>query len=245
MKAIICNRNQYGSCTFISLFLVQVLSGKIGSYFSDIFSYSKIDSYDVFAAVSIHHIVQMTLILIIIAMLSKNLKIDFCLKLGDVKKGTKYLAVFTAVFTLISVIIHIIMYADKQLPIYNFPLNARNILGTLSFQLLLSGPAEEIVYRALPITMLVYAFGKSISVNDHITLEVILASILFSFAHIKWTLIPFNIEVDFLKFLYSFMLGTIQGIVYQKSKSILYPILMHSFSNVLMVGMGYLFIWFL
>jgi len=35
---------------------------------------------------------------------------------------------------------------------------------------------------------------------------------------------------------------TIQGIAYQESQSVLYPMLMHSLANVLMVGTGYLFI---
>ncbi|PKM87786.1 MAG: hypothetical protein CVU87_08965, partial [Firmicutes bacterium HGW-Firmicutes-12] len=74
-----------------------------------------------------------------------------------------------------------------------------------------------------------------------ITLEVILASVLFSFAHINWSLSPFVFDVDFFRIFYAFVLGIIQGVVYQRSKSILYPILMHSFSNALMVGVGYLF----
>ena len=76
-------------------------------------------------------------------------------------------------------------------------------------------------------------------------LEVILASVLFSFAHITWSLSPRVFKVDYYQLFYSFVFGTIQGIVYQRSKSILYPILMHRFSNVLMVGMGYLFTLFL
>lgn len=53
---------------------------------------------------------------------------------------------------------------------------------------------------------------------------------------------PFVFNVDYFQIFYAFVLGSIQGIVYQRSKSILYPMLMHSFSNVLMVGMGYLFV---
>ncbi len=63
---------------------------------------------------------------------------------------------------------------------------------------------------------------------------------LFAFAHMKWSLFPVRFEIDTFQIIYAFVLGTIQGIVYQKSKSILYPLLMHSFSNVLMVGGGYL-----
>lgn len=133
------------------------------------------------------------------------------------------------------------MYVNNQLPTYTFPLDKRNIFGTLGFQLLLSGPSEEIIFRALPITLFIYAFGKSVRIKGHITLEVILASILFSLAHSKWSTMPFDFEANYFQLLYSFLLGTIQGVVYQRCRSILYPMLMHSLSNVLMVGTGYLF----
>jgi len=235
------NRTLFGIIVFFLLFLVQIILGKAGYFFSNMIPYQKIDPYDIFASISIHHAVQMIIAIIAIIMLSKLLKIDFYFKLGDISKGMKYLALFTAAFAIISVAIHILMLANDQLPIYDFPLDRRNILGTLGFQLFLSGPSEEIVFRALPITMLVYALRKSIPIKGNITLEVILASLLFSFAHINWSLNPFVFEVDFFPIFYAFVLGSIQGIVFQKSKSILYPILMHSFSNVLMVGIGYLF----
>jgi membrane protease YdiL (CAAX protease family) len=64
---------------------------------------------------------------------------------------------------------------------------------------------------------------------------------LFACAHIRWSFAPFTFEADYFQIMYAFVLGTIQGAVYQKSQSILYPVLMHSFSNVLMVGGGYVF----
>jgi len=74
-----------------------------------------------------------------------------------------------------------------------------------------------------------------------LTLEVVLSSVLFACAHIRWSLVSLIFEVDYFQILYAFVLGTIQGIVYQRSRSILYPVLMHSLSNVLMVGGGYVF----
>lgn len=65
---------------------------------------------------------------------------------------------------------------------------------------------------------------------------------LFSLAHANWSLSPLVFKADFFQLFYAFVLGTIQGVVYQRSKSILYPMFMHSFSNVLMVGIGYIFI---
>lgn len=236
------SRTLFGITAFLLLFIVQIILGKAGSFFANMIPYQKIDPYNIFAGISIHHAVQMVVAIIVIIMLSKFLKIDFYFKLGDVSKGMKYLALFSAAFVIISVVVHIIMLVNDRLPIYDFPLDRRNVLGTLGFQLFLSGPSEEIIFRALPITILVYAFGKSIAIKGNITLEVILSSLLFSFAHIKWSLNPLVFEVNFFRIFYAFVLGSIQGIVFQKCKSVLYPILMHSFSNVLMIGIGYLFV---
>ncbi len=133
------------------------------------------------------------------------------------------------------------MSVYNQLPVYDFPLDKRNVIGTLGFQLFLSGPSEEILFRALPITVLVYILGQSITLKGGITLEAVLASILFSIAHINWSLFPLTVEANYFQLGYAFVLGIIQGVAYQKSRSILYPMLMHSTSNVLMVGTGYLF----
>lgn len=230
-----------GMAAFIILLLVQIFFGKAGSFFADMIPYQKIDPYNCFARVSIHHAVQMIVAIIVIIVLSRLLKIDFYFKLGHTGKGIKCLALFTGAFAVISFVVHILMLAFDQLPTYDFPLDLRNILGTLGFQLFLSGPSEEIIYRALTISILIYAFGKSITIKGSITLEVILASLLFAFAHVNWSLNPFVFEVDYFNVFYAFVLGIIQGIVYQKSRSILYPMLMHSFSNVLMVGVGYMF----
>jgi len=242
LKSLRLNRRLSGIAVFAALLMLQVFLGKAGNYFARVVSYNQIDPYDVFAGISIHHTVQMILAAIIIAVLSKLLKIDFYFKLGDITKGKKYLAIYTAVFAFISIMVHILMYINNQLPTYSFPLDRRNVFGTLGFQLLLSGTSEEIVYRALPVTMLIYAFGESVQIKWYITLEVILASILFSLAHAKWSVLPFSFQADYFQLLYAFVLGIIQGVVYQRTRSILYPMLMHSLSNVLMVGTGYLFI---
>ena len=71
-------------------------------------------------------------------------------------------------------------------------------------------------------------------------MEVIIAALLFAIAHIKWALSPFVISVNYFQLFYAFILGVAYGVAYQRSGSIVYPALMHSVSNVLMVGIGYL-----
>jgi membrane protease YdiL (CAAX protease family) len=229
------------SLAFMALFLVQVFAGKFGWVVADIFSYDSLDSDHLFARLSVHHIVQMLITLAVITVLSKFIKADFGFRIGDSKKGMLYFLIFTAVIAVIALIYHILMYVLGQAQVYDFQLTIKNVLGTLGFQLFLSGTSEEILYRALPVTVLVYVFGKTIQIKGGITLEVVLASFLFTAAHIKWSLFPFFVDFNLFQLFYAFAMGTVNGIVYQQSRSILYPMLMHSISNVLMVGTGYLF----
>jgi membrane protease YdiL (CAAX protease family) len=244
MKAYKLDELLYGSVTVLALFIVQVIVGKAGGFVANSISYRQFDPYNAYAWISVHHIIQMIIALAIIAVLSKLLKIDFGFELGDTRKGTKYLAVYTAAFTVVTLITHILMYISNQLPTYDFPLNKSNIIGTLGFQLFLSGPSEEILFRALPITVLVHVFGGRVYIRRHITLEVIIMSFLFSIAHMEWSLFPFSVDANVFRLFYAFVLGAIQGVAYQETHSILYPMLTHSLSNVLMVGTGYLFIFF-
>lgn len=241
LKSKKTNRVLLGVITFVLLLIIQEILVRVPGLIADSVPYRKFDPFDSFAGNFIHHAAMLILALVIILVPGKLMNLDFYFQLGDKKRGFRYLAIFTAVFALISVLQHTYMVLSDSLPVYSFPLDAKNIIGTLGFQLLLTGPAEELTFRALPITLLIRAFGKSIRIKCSYTLEVILASILFSFAHVSWSIVTLHFKADYFQLIYALIMGMIQGIAYQKTKSILYPVLMHSFSNVLMVGGGYVF----
>ena len=117
MERLKNNRTLLGIIVFVSLFFLQVLLGKAGHLLANIIPHQQIDPYGSFAGISIHHICQMIIALIVILVLSKLLKTNFCFQLGDVKKGMKYLALFTAAFAIISLVIHVFMYVNNQLQI--------------------------------------------------------------------------------------------------------------------------------
>ncbi|MGL4343839.1 MAG: lysostaphin resistance A-like protein [Cellulosilyticaceae bacterium] len=115
-------------------------------------------------------------------------------------------------------------------------------------RIFLSGPSEEILFRALPITMMVWVSGKYTEIKVYkykITLEVLIATILFAMAHISWSLEPFSIEIDYFQVMYAFVLGYVYGKAFQKSGSVIYPMVLHGISNIVMVGIGYVFQWLL
>lgn len=230
---------------FAVLFVFQVLSGKLGWAAANLFSCEKVDPNGQFAHLSIHHLTQMLIALVTILIIGKAMKVDFGFHLGDKKTGFRYLLIFTGAIAAIALGYHLLMEVTGQPITYTYPLNLENIIGTLAFQLFLSGPSEEILFRALPITLLVLVQGKNLYISKNITLEVVLAALLFTAAHVTWTISPFAItNLNIFALIYAFAMGVLNGFVYQKSRSILYPILMHSISNVLMVGTGYLFVLF-
>jgi membrane protease YdiL (CAAX protease family) len=224
------------------LFVFSQALGKAGGAVADMFSYKKLDPDNAFAPISVHHVTIMLLSLVPVFILRRPLKSDFGFCIGNVRKGTRFVLIYTAVFAAITLVIHVFMLINNSLPVYDYPLNTRNILGTLGFQLLLSGPAEEIVYRALPITILARLSVDNRKAKQVISTDVIIASFLFAIAHIKWSLSTFAIEADYFQLIYAFAQGIISGKLYKDSRSAIYPMMIHSISNVLMVGTGYLFL---
>lgn len=228
----------------IGIFIIQQLASKFAGFIANLFNYNTIDKDAVFAWISVHHIIQLLVALILIVVLSKKLKLDFNFRIGNIKTGKKYFYIFSLIILIYVLINYIVGYYFNQITPYNYQLNSNNIIGSLCFQLLLSGTSEEILFRALPIPLLLFIFGsnKKIVIKDwSIPLEIIISSLFFSIAHISWSLNPFIINADLFQLVYAFVLSIAYGYAYIRSQSIVYPILMHSISNVLMVGIGYIF----
>ncbi len=234
-----------GLMTAIAALLIlvaQTLIARAGSAAANLFTYDGIDPNGRFAWISVHHIVQAVIALGVMWILSRFLKLDWYLRLGDKKTGLRSVAWFAAIFLGYTLVVYIIEGSLGSLNSYDFPLNTRNIMGTLGFQLLLSGPSEEILFRAFPIAILTCTLQREIGIRFfkwHISLPVIIAAVFFAVAHISWSITKFYISFDPFQLVYAFVLGIIYGVIYQKSKSVLYPMMVHSISNFIMVGVGY------
>lgn len=244
MKNNKINRTWLGITVLFLIFIFQQCASKLGGLVADSFNYSTIDDYNIFAWITVHHIVQMLLALLVIIILSKKYSIDFGFHFGNKSLGIKYIITFFIAIFIYTVISYAIGYFNNQIPQYRYPLNLKNVLGSLGFQLFLSGPSEEILFRALPISIITYwvSSGKEIKIAKwNISSATIISAIFFSVAHIRWTVYPFSLSMDYFQLIYALILGIIYGNAYQKSGSIVYPMILHSMSNVIMVGFGFLF----
>ncbi len=220
----------------VALFGVQLLFSRFGFFISQLFDYSSIYPDDLFFAVSVHHIIQMLCALTLIFIIWKVKRIEgFNLKPRLDTKGIKDTVIFCAAIIVYYLVVYIAGSLSDTINTYGYELNPTNVIGTLGFQLLLSGPSEEILFRSLPITLLLSVLDPE-SKRDR-AIAVISASVLFGIAHIN----VFTFQVSWFQVCYAFVLGIFYGYAFIRSKSVIYPMIMHSMSNVISVGGCYLY----
>ncbi|PKK93526.1 MAG: hypothetical protein CVV61_04260 [Tenericutes bacterium HGW-Tenericutes-6] len=220
---------------FILAFLL-LTAPKIGGWVANLFDYQKIDPDGAFMWISIHHIVQTIVIIIIMFLLIKLTHVKFHLGFGNKEKGISYLKKFMMIFTVYTIIGYAITILSGAFEPFQYPLNARNIFGYLGFQLLLSGPSEEFIFRAFSIGVFAF-FISNKRLNKYMSYAVLFSAILFGIAHISFSLSPFTITYSLFQVGYAIVLGYFYGDCYEKSESVIYPMIMHSFTNVMMVGL--------
>lgn len=223
----------------LGIFVFQQFASKVGALGADSLDYRSIDPDGAFMAVSVHHIAQALITLVPIFILTKFLRIDFGFRKGEVRLGMKIVGIMSAVLFVYTILSYIIGYAFDLIRPYGYPLTARNITGTLAFQLFFSGPSEEILFRALPIAFLAYVMRSRSKTASAI--NVLIVALLFSIAHIRWSFGPtgLSFSYDVIQLIFAFVLGTVQGFVFLKTKSVYYSMAIHSISNIFSVGIGY------
>jgi membrane protease YdiL (CAAX protease family) len=223
------------------LFAAQIAFSQLGVRIAGLFSYRRIDPSNAFAWISVHHIVQGAAILIVMALISLLFRSDFRLGLGDKRLGIRIVLWFTAIIAVYQFAMWFLLNALSLFKPFAYPVNTRNVLGTMAFQLFLSGTCEELLFRAFPITLLSMLTSKTfrlLKTQVSVPLSVIIAAVMFSLAHINWTVNPFRLQYDILQLLYALAMGIIQGWAYVKTRSVVYPMMMHGISNVLVTSIS-------
>ena len=122
-----------------------------------------------------------------------------------------------------------------------FSLTTFNILGWFSFSALMSGTSEEIFFRGLLQTFLNKAWKGSVKI---IKLDIptagIIAALIYTFAHMEFNFSPFTVNYNFPQLIVAFILGIFFSIAYDRTKSLIAPIVAHNYANSIMYFVGYL-----
>jgi uncharacterized protein len=237
------------------LFLTVLLLGvpRLAGAFADLFDYAAIDPDGAYAWISVHHMAQAVVFLILILVIGKVSAIRFGFGWGERQEGLSYLRLFVLIYIGYVVMHRLVFLAlTGSLPVVSYPLTARNIIGQLGFQLLLSGPSEELIFRAFAITMLGLlvngvVFGNKDTgagktaftmLGGELSVANLIAAIIFGLAHVRFTFAPFSASFETGQVVVAVILGLFYGVCYERSKSMIYPMIMHSFSNVVAVSVS-------
>ncbi len=193
---------------------------------------SGVDPGGWWAALSVHHLVQGALTLALLLALRRRL--DVGLRLGDLRLGAQFVAVVTAVLAAYLLAYYGLAHLLDLGASVAVPDDGAARAGYLGFQLVLSGPAEELAFRALPIAVLAALRPTPLACRGNVTLETVVAGALFAFAHV--TISGGAMTADPAQVAYSFVLGVVQGVAFQRTRSVLAPMAIHSASNVLVTA---------
>ena len=219
------------------IYFLQEAISKINWAAASLFDYSAIDSSGVFMMVSVHHVLLALFSLLLMAVLHRTKHLAFGLKPLIDQKAIQYTVVYcTLIFVYYVFWYMVVGVLLNSISGVDYALTRGNVIGTLGFQLLLSGPAEELWFRGLSVTCLQAVCAETKKTTSAFIL--FLSSLLFMMAHMKWSA---PISSQWYSLLYVFLNGIAFGFVYMKTKHLVYPMVMHSISNVVSVGGCYLY----
>ncbi len=226
---------------FSLVILILIIAPRLGTLTADYLLpyFDEIDPDRIFMWGIIHHIVQALVPVIFVFIWKRKLFETWGFSTGDIKTGLRWVLWFTLVWVAIYTgLTAYNIYFDINPYVYYDVTNFRNLLGELTFRGLIVGPSEEILFRAFPISILLLAgFSKDYKIfNQDISQAGIISAILFALAHIGLNIIAFEVyHFNIVQLITSLGFGLLYAIVYQKTKSIYYPMIIHAISDVLPV----------
>lgn len=226
---------------FVTTFLLLGIP-RLAGLAADVFEYRGIDPDGAYAWVSVHHIIQAVIVLVIMVLTKRLWSIDYSFGRGNTAVGNRYVKRFSLFFGIYLMGAYVTSILTGSLQPFAYPMTPINIMGQMGFQILLSGPSEELIFRAFAITILGLGTKKRIF-SDRISLANLIAAIIFGLAHVQIIFTPLSASFSPFQILYAFVLGLFYGDCYEKSGNVIYPMMMHSMSNAAMVGIGIIMTW--
>lgn len=236
-----------GKCTVIKkimmlIALVMVLLGVpiIAKMLTNLFGLTPTDPNNAFLWLMVRHTIQALIIILLMIFFKKTINLDFKLGLGNTEIGLNYLKKFMIIFSIGCISLNTIMLLLDRFQPFEYAYTVKSIVGHLSFQLLFSGPSEEIIFRSFSITIFMHFISKK-RLKRNVTYANLFALIVFGLAHISITISPFSMSFLLPQVITSMVMGYFYGDCFEKSESVIYPMIMHSLSNVLIVGLSIIF----
>jgi len=209
---------------------------------------SNFDPDGAFLYITLHHIYQALISIGCIVVLVKVMRLsfsDFGFNTSQWRYAIKRVLQFCGIWFLIqgSIALVIMLSGTEPAP-FSFPLTARNFTSHFLFQILISGTSEEILYRSLVMTTIMYLVRKAgYGEKWAVGLAVLIVTLCFMFGHINFELSPFRITyVNPLQQVTVVIFGLFYAYLFIKTRSLIGPILAHNLLNGVVVTISLLVI---
>ncbi len=200
---------------------------------------SAIDPETVFLWLTIHHILVLALTVLVMKFVFRMDFRQWGFNLNELPESLRIIAWFAPVYLVVIILTLLPNVLSGTAPSIEYPLTAKNMAGVLGFQVLLTGTAEEPLFRGMLMTVLgKYLRGTHRIGNFEIPTSGVVAAILFTLAHVGFTISPFAItDFSLFNLVGALVLGLFFAIVFHRTGSLLGPIIMHGYGNgILVVG---------
>jgi len=181
----------------------------------------------------VHHAFQLLFALIAIVLIRRWRPFDAGLRWPP---GRSYIGAALAWGALFGVIMTIVDYAPdlvaRRAPDIGFPLTAANIAGWSFFEGVYVGPTEEIPFRSLLVGYLMSAMPGQLRAGRYtMSWAGVVVAVIFALAHVS-NLVMHPSWRDAGQQLYAFALGVLYAYWFEKSRSVIAPILAHNASDL-------------
>ena len=201
-------------------------------------SVSEYDPDDVFLWITVHHIIQLILTIIVMLILARGNLSVWGFNLNKFWLSVAWVVGFVVIFGTIEY-----MRLSGGFETRDYPLTQRNILGVQGFQYFLSGTGEEPLFRGLVIILFSAAMLRMTVLNTaHNVLVVAISTVIFMVAHLNVSVSPFAVDgFDFDQQAKALQLGVLYAVVFVQTRSLLAPIVIHGLSNGLLFTISFYF----
>jgi len=226
------------------LLLVELITRSSGTLATFITPYfTGIDPDNPFIWSWVHHIIQFLLALSAMMLYPGIRMRDWGFNLNNNRLSLQIFMKFSLgwlIFYGIGAFITLKMSGNTS--VYPFPLTTRNVIGYSGFMFIMPGLSEETLFRGFVMVVLGQSW-KGILTIGKLTVPVsgLLAALIFTYAHISYTIFPLKIHFNTGQLIAAFGLGIFYAVVFYKTKSLLGSILCHNISD----GVGFVIVWLL
>jgi membrane protease YdiL (CAAX protease family) len=177
----------------------------------------------------------MALALLAMTLLLKRPLRSFGLNRASWPRSRMYMVWFGSVWSVLTLLNYLPNLLQARPEPLGFAPRVFDIVGWLAFKGFLSGTSEEIFFRGLLQTMLVAGWPAIPRlVRGRISLAAIIVALIFAFAHIEFYFSPFTIEYNPTNVVAALVLGVFYGVAYDRTGSLLAPIVAHNYANLAM-----------